>query len=168
MGISGRWIRLAVIGLLAIACGTGGSTAAPSGSPADSPRPSPPPDFAFGAWTMTLDEADWIAAGFEPSELLKQNTGRFVIDFATDGTWRSVQTSLIGVDLLEPVFSGTFTVSGDILRLETDFPAHYKAEGVYIDVIRWKLDGDALYLDRIELGDEFTEVIYGTEVWRRP
>jgi hypothetical protein len=158
---------MTVVGLLVAACGTGGTSHIPSVSAAGSPRPSPPPDFAFGAWTMTLDEADWVAAGFEPSALLDQNTGVFVIDFARDGTWRSVQTSLIGVHLIEPVFSGTYTVSGDTLRLETDFPEHYKAEGVYIDVIRWRLDGDELHLDLIDLGDEFTAVIYGTHVWIR-
>lgn len=161
-------LRLIGLAVAVAACGPATASPGPSATPTPTPRATIPSDFAFGAWTMTLYEADWIAAGFEPSELLNQNTGAFVIDFAPDGTWRSVQTSLIGVHLIEPVFSGTFTVSGDILRLETDFPEHYKAEGVNIDIIRWKLEGDALHLDRIDLGDEFTEVIYGTEVWHRP
>jgi len=163
-----RSLTLVAVSVLAIACAVPGPATGPAESPTGIARSSAPPDFAFGAWTMTLTDDDWMAAGITGREDIEQNTGEFVLDFDPDGTWRSVQTSLTGIALREPIFRGTYTVDGDELRLETDFPEHYKAEGVYIDLIRWRLEGDELHLDLIDFGDQYTAVVYGTEVWVRP
>ncbi|HYN70201.1 MAG TPA: hypothetical protein VEX41_08325 [Candidatus Eisenbacteria bacterium] len=147
------------MGLLAAACSALG------GGPSGSQAATPPAGFPVGSWTTSISREDLSAGGLE-GDLIDQNEGDFVLTFEADGTFQQVQTSTIGVTLREPIFRGHYTVTGDEVRLDPEFPVHYAQEGVY-DVVRWQLDGDVLHLSLASHGDPIQVVVYGAHPWRR-
>jgi hypothetical protein len=155
----GRAASAATLVILLAACGSLG------GGPSASHWPTPPPGFPVGSWTTTITQADLRSGGLE-GELVDQNEGEMVLTFNPDGTFQQVQTSTIGVALREPIFRGHYAVTGDEVRLNPEFPAHYAQEGVY-DIVRWQLDGDLLHLTLAGEGDAIQVVVYGAHPWRR-
>jgi hypothetical protein len=135
------------------------------GGPSGSPAATPPAGFPVGSWTTSISREDLIAGGVE-GDLVDQNEGSFVLTFEPDGTFQQVQTSTIGATLREPVFRGHYIVTGDEVRLNPEFPAHYAQEGVY-DVVHWQLDGDVLQLSLTSHGDPIQVVVYGAHPWQR-
>lgn len=148
-----------LVGLLLVGCSS--LVGGPSGSQAA----TPPAGFPVGSWTTSITREDLRAGGME-GELVDQNEGDFVLTFRPDGSFEQVQTSTIGVTLGEPVFRGHYVVTGDQVRLNPEFPAHYAQEGVY-DVVNWELEGDALNLILASQGDPIQAVVYGAHPWRR-
>ncbi|MEZ0241548.1 MAG: hypothetical protein ACAH65_12200 [Chloroflexota bacterium] len=148
-----------LVAVLAAACSSLGR------GPGASAWPTPPPGFPVGAWTTSITREDLRAGGLE-GDLVDQNEGDFVLTFEQDGSWQSIQTSTIGVTLREPIFRGHYAVTGNEVRINPEFPAHYAQEGVY-DIVRWQLDGDVLHLSLASHGDEIVAVVYGAHPWQR-
>jgi len=161
-----RWIarRAAILASgIAFAFAVVGCRPGGQGSPA---LPTPPPGFPVGPWTTSITRDDLRAGGLE-GELVDQNEGNYVLTFKPDGTFEQVQTSTVGVTLVEPIFRGRYTVTGAEVRLDPEFPAHYAQEGVY-DVVRWQLERDELHLALASHGDAIQVVVYGAHPWKRP
>jgi len=157
--------RASGVAAVALAAGLVAACSSLGSGASESPAITPPPGFPVGSWTTSISREDLRAAGLE-GELVDENEGDFVLTFKPDGSWESIQTSTIGVTLREPVFRGHYAVTGDEVRLDPEFPAHYAAEGLY-DIVRWKLDGDFLRLTLASHGDEIVAVVYGAHPWRR-
>lgn len=112
-----------------------GSVAAPSGFP------------LVGSWTSTITSEDLKAAGFTDPGAVQENTGRFTWTFEADGTWRQTQVSLTDAPVLNPVFSGTFSVADAVLIVSTAFPEQYRDEGLHYT---WQIAADGSVSFRLQ------------------
>jgi hypothetical protein len=150
----------------AVALWLAGCSVAPGGSSVATVPPTRAPDihgsFPVGPWASEVTEKDWAGTGIPNIE---ENTGRFVVTFEPDGRWTSMQTSLTGMLLREPIFRGTYTATATTIRLVTDYPDRYVG---FVDMLSWRLEGEALHLVATEASDEYIVIIYGAHPWYRP
>jgi len=146
-----------LIGVAVAACSTATGTPAPTAGPTASPivtaaafpsratfPPAPSPaigDFPLGTYETTITRDDVKNAGFPSDHDMNENAGMFTLDVNADGSWRLVQTS--NVPLENPVFDGTFAVSGDQIAFTTLEPTEFHGE---VDMLSWKLSGSMLLL----------------------
>ena len=159
MARGGALLRLLAISAAALGC------AAPATAP---PYGTPPASLAghplIGSWTTTVTRADIAAGGATDAATQNENAGRFTWTFAPDGTWTSVQESLDGAPVMNPVFRGTFVVDAATLIATTTFPAQYADTGLHYT---WSIDGDALRLDVLDPPDPIMPLIVETHPWQR-
>ena len=156
-------LGLVVLGLAALGCATPGaspSTASVGGTPPASLAGHP----LLGAWTVEVTKADLAAAGVSDPGAQGENSGRFTWTFAPDGTWTSVQESLDGSPVINPIFRGTFVVDDSTLIATTTFPAQYADAGLHY---AWAVEGDELRLDLTDPPDAVLPVIVETHPWHR-
>lgn len=152
----------AVACLLAIvvaACSTAGG--ARSGSSAGNQGGSP----LVGTWQTTVTKDDLKGGGISDPGLLNENAGRFTRTFLADGTWTSAQESLDGSTIHNPVWRGAYTVAGDEVRLQIDFPSEYQGEA---ERYRWVVDGTELRVTMLEPTDDpLARLINESHPWTR-
>jgi hypothetical protein len=129
-----------------------GSPAVPAGHP------------LVGAWTTEVTKADLRAAGVTDPGALNENSGRFTWTFAPDGTWTSVQESLDGAPVHNPVFRGTWVVDGGTFVAKTTFPEQYRDEGLHYS---WTAAGDEVRFDLLDPPDPILPVVVETHAWIR-
>jgi hypothetical protein len=117
-----------------------------------------------GSWRMELTKPDLANAGVSDPGLQNENSGRFTWTFAGDGTWTSIQESLDGSLVMNPVFRGTYTVAGGTFVATTSFPEQYADSGLHY---AFTIDGAALRLDVLDPPDPIVELIAETHPWVR-
>jgi hypothetical protein len=149
--------------ILVTACGSPAGSMSPS--PAGASHDPAPADFPLiGTWTTTITRDDLRAAGVTAEGLLNENSGFFTWALEADGTWRLVMVSLVGAPVMNPVFSGYYTVAGDVLVAVTEFPDIYRDEGLQY---AFELDGDAVTFDNPDAPDVMWRVIIEAHPWTR-
>jgi hypothetical protein len=143
----GALTRLAVATLIAAlvvaACGaSGGGPSGSRGAQVESPL--------VGTWQMTVSRDDLQGAGISDPGLLNENAGRFTRTFRADGTWTSAQESLDGSPIHNPAWRGTYTIEGDEMRVQIEFPTEYQGMERY----RWTIQESELRLTMLEPTDD--------------
>ena len=134
---------------------------APSGSHPATQGGSP----LVGTWQTTLTKDDLKGGGISDPGLLNENAGRFTRTFLADGTWTSAQESLDGSSIHNPVWRGPYTVEGDEIRLQIDFPSEYQGE---TERYRWVIDGNELRMTMLEPSDDpLARLINERHPWTR-
>jgi hypothetical protein len=141
------------------AASTPGASAA-SGTDAASSAGHP----LVGAWTTSVTKEDLAEGGITDPAARNENSGRFTMTFSADGAWTSVQESLDGSPVNNPVSRGTYTVDGSTLVMTTAFPTEYKDNGLHYT---WSIDGDALTLDVLDPPDPLLPLVVESHPWIR-
>ena len=155
---------LALAGLL-VGCGSpGGSGPTGSAGPARSGSAIPADLPLLGTWTVEVTKGDLEAGGVADPGTRNENSGRFTWTFKPDGTWTSVQESLDGSPVINPVFRGEFSVDGATLTATTTFPEQYRDEGLDYS---WAVEGDELRLDVLNPPDPIMPLVVETHPWKR-
>ena len=135
-----RSVALLVVLAATSGCGgTGSSTPAGSSAPT-SVAVAPPPGFPTGTFTKDISADDYAAAGvIDPAT--GNNVGRFTLMLGPDGRWTSVLDSG-GATQVNPVFRGTYAVSGSDLAFSTEFPPEYAGQ---VAQYAWRVDDSGLW-----------------------
>ena len=150
--------------------GPGGSAAGTPGAAAATPGAAsgsgaiPAGHPLIGTWTVDVTRADLAAGGITDPGAQNENSGRFIWTFAPDGTWTSIQQSLDGAPINNPVFRGTYLVDGETLIVKTAFPEQYADEGLHY---AFAVTGDEVRLDLLDPPDPVLPIIVETHPWRR-
>jgi hypothetical protein len=154
---------LGVLAILLSACaGSGGSTSPATSSASHKPAPSGFP--MLGGWTTTVTKDEIAARGFADPGIQNENSGTFTWVFEADGTWRSVQASLDGSPIRNPVFSGWYTVNGSTLTLVTDFPEAYRDDGIDY---AFTVEADAVRMQVLNPPDDVMPIVFESHPWIR-
>jgi len=165
-GINGlqrtRALLLVAAVLVPVGCGSGTSSA--TGSPTGTPTSTSTSSPLVGAWATSITKADLAAAGVTDPGLQNENSGRFIWTFEPDGSWTSVQESLDGSPLNNPVFRGTYIVHGSALVAITEFPAEFRDAGLHY---AFTLEGSSVRFDILDPPDPMLPVIVETHAWTR-
>jgi hypothetical protein len=134
---------LAVLCLLPIIAGCGG----PAGSAPPAAATQAPPTaatsssgFPIGTFTKEITAEDYAAAGVN-DPAVGNNTGRFTMVFGPDGTWTGALDSG-GATQVNPVFRGTYSVTGGDLALTTTYPNEYAGA---VSHFAWRVDAAGLW-----------------------
>lgn len=131
--------------LLLASCSASGGR--PSGSRSATQVESP----VVGTWQMTVSKDDLKGIGISDPGTLNENAGRFTRSFLADGTWTSAQESLDSSPIHNPAWRGTYTVEGDEIRVQIEFPTEYQGD---LERYRWTVGGGELQLTMIEPTDD--------------
>ncbi len=118
-----------------------------------------------GSWTSTVTREDFTTKGITDVHAQNENSGIFVWTFTDTGTWSSVQTSLDGAPIVNPVFRGTWTAVPGALTITTAFPAEYADNGVRFT---WQIEDGKLSLHVLDPPDPLMPIIVETHPWVRP
>lgn len=144
--------------------GPGGSTALGTPASAAGSGAIPAGHPLIGTWTVDVTRADLAAGGVADPGTQNENSGRFIWTFAPDGSWTSIQQSLDGAPINNPVFRGTYLVDGETLIVKTAFPEQYADEGLHY---AFAVTGDEVRLDLLDPPDPVLPIIVETHPWRR-
>ncbi|HMD80362.1 MAG TPA: hypothetical protein VKE92_03580 [Anaerolineales bacterium] len=133
--------------LLLVSC-TPAPTSPPVATPAptDPPAPTAMPDpkkALVGTWTATVTKEDIlrIMPDFH-QEALCDNTGTFVWQFNTDGTFTVDQTALPECPTPDNAhIEDTWSIDGNLITLAKDTP--------FQEVYEWAVEGDSLVLKHV-------------------
>jgi hypothetical protein len=163
-GINGleRTRALLLVAAVLVPLGCGSGTSGPTGSPTGTSAAASSP--LVGAWVTSITKADLAAAGVTDPGLQNENSGRFIWTFEPDGSWTSVQESLDGSPLNNPVFRGTYTVDGSSLVAITEFPAEFRDAGLHYT---FTLEGSSVRFDILDPPDPMLPAIVETHAWTR-
>src|SRR5690242_2363760 len=155
-----RGLLFGVIAWLVLACAAGSSgTAAPPANPTGTSGSA-----LVGSWLVSITKADVAAAGVTDPGLQNENSGAFTWTFSADGTWTQIQVSLDGSPIGNPVYRGTYTVSGDSLVATTTFPDEYRDSGLHYT---FAIDGSSVRFDLLDPPDKLLPIIVETHPWTR-
>jgi hypothetical protein len=149
--------------ILVAACASPAASTSPSPAGA-SHDPAPVGHPLIGTWTTTITPDDLKAGGITDEGGLAENSGTFTWTFEADGTWRQVQTGLDGATLLNPVFSGWYTLDDDLLVMVTEFPEQYKDDGLRYEYV---VTGDSVTFDLLNPPDPMLPVVVEAHPWAR-
>jgi hypothetical protein len=111
-----------------------------------------------------VTRADLAAKGISDVHGQDENSGTFTWTFAADGTWSSVQTSVDGAPIANPVFRGTWTGGPGTLVVTTIFPPEYADNGLHFT---WKIEDGKLSLRVLDPPDPVMPLIVETHPWVR-
>lgn len=153
---------IASLVLLAAIGGCGGGTPGNTGPGPSSAIPSGHP--LIGTWTVEVTRADLAAGGISDPGLQNENAGRFTWTFAPDGSWTSIQQSLDGAPIANPVFRGTYAFEGDTLVARTAFPEQFADAGLHYT---WVVTGDEVSFDLLDPPDPILPITMESHPWRR-
>ncbi|MEO8274045.1 MAG: hypothetical protein ABI620_08255, partial [Chloroflexota bacterium] len=118
----------------------------------------------IGSWITSVTKDDLATGGVTDPAARNENSGRFTWTFGADRTWTTVQESLDGSPINNPIFRGTWTVDAGTFVMTTEFPAEYKDSGLHYT---WTIDGNALTLDLLEPPDPLLPLVVETHPWLR-
>lgn len=152
--------------ILAAGVVAGCVTATPTTSgPNAASHQAAPQDFALlGSWSTTISKDDVRAAGFTDPGAANENSGMFTWVFEQDGSWRQIQASLDASPIVNPVFSGRYTVAGSVVTVVTEFPPDYRDDGLRY---AFELVEGAVRFDLLNPPDPMLPVIVETYPWTR-
>ncbi|HET9851848.1 MAG TPA: hypothetical protein VFP56_05015 [Candidatus Limnocylindrales bacterium] len=111
-----------------------------------------------------MTRADLAAGGISDPGLQNENAGRFTWTFAPDGSWTSIQQSLDGAPIANPVFRGTYAFEGDTLVARTAFPEQFADAGLHYT---WVVTGDEVSFDLLDPPDPILPITMESHPWRR-
>jgi hypothetical protein len=134
---------LAVLWLLPAIAGCGGpagSTPPTAGTQAPPAAPTASNGFPTGTFTKEITAEDYAAAGVTDPNV-GNNTGRFTLVLGADGTWTGVLDSG-GATQVNPVFRGTFSVTGTDVAFATTYPDEYAGAVAHYS---WRVDDAGLW-----------------------
>lgn len=144
-------------------CGGGTSSGTSSGTPGASAAITAGHPLV-GTWTVEVTRADLAAGGVSDPGLQNENAGRFTWTFAPDGSWTSIQQSLDGAPIANPVFRGTYEIEGETLVATTAFPEQFADQGLRYT---WVASGDEVRFDLLDAPDPILPIIVESHPWKR-
>lgn len=139
-----------------------GSTSSGTAGASHDPAPSGFP--LIGSWTTTITRDDLREGGVTEEGLLNENAGAYTWAFEADGTWRQVMVSLDGSPVMNPVFSGYYTVDDDVVIAVTEFPEMYRDDGLHYP---FEVSGDTVRFDILDPPDPMLRILTETHPWTR-
>ena len=114
---------------------------------------------------MSVTKEDLQGIGISNPGALNENSGRFTRTFLADGTWTSAQESLDASPVRNPVWRGTYSVDGDEMRVQIDYPTEYAGD---LERYRWAVDGNELKLTMLEPTDDpIARLLTEAHAWTR-
>jgi hypothetical protein len=116
--------------------------------------------FPVGSFRTTITDAD-LRAGHATNDI-PENHGTFTLTIHRNGHWRLVQKAPNPV--LDPVFTGTYSVRGRLVDFKTVTPAQFGGD----DIVAWRLVGSILHL-KLRSKSPYPEsyVLYDAHPWRK-